>query len=420
MKSSLVKISFALAVISFYTYLFGIMDIVDYETQAGYANYGSPAGSFTDSYGTTTSGVTVTRIPDTRKMPGFADYDTPINFSATTAPAVTDSTPDGGTVSISPVSTNTGAGTTVSAVSGTTVHAPFTTPFIGTTTAPASTTRGSTTTTQPSPSNERFRVTSGGRVVESDAFDIVTRVVQNEIGSSFHKDAIKAQAIAAYTFIKRENERGTNPPVTVLLASSASDRVKEITREIWGQAIYFNNELISAVYSASAAGHTSSSRNVWGQDLPYLRSVREPFDRELDPNTNRTATFSSAEIRDNVARHTGIQLTGSPANWLRINSHVDTVYVGEMSVGGRTTFASGNTTVTITGRVFRERIMGFALRSASFTFSYDQGSDLFTFTTNGYGHGVGMSQNGAQILANRLGYTYSEILKFYYPGVEVR
>jgi stage II sporulation protein D len=64
--------------------------------------------------------------------------------------------------------------------------------------------------------------------------------------------------------------------------------------------------------------------------------------------------------------------------------------------------------------------MGFALRSASFTFVYDEGSDTFIFTTNGYGHGVGMSQNGANTLATHLGYSYVDILTFYFSGVNVR
>jgi stage II sporulation protein D len=125
-------------------------------------------------------------------------------------------------------------------------------------------------------------------------------------------------------------------------------------------------------------------------------------------------------IRDNVRRVTGIELTGDPANWLRIMSHVDTVYVGSLSIGGQTSFTRNGTTTQITGRFFREQIMGFDLRSASFTFTYNSATDSFTFTTNGFGHGVGMSQNGANTLARHLGYNYREILLFYYQGVSIR
>jgi stage II sporulation protein D len=96
------------------------------------------------------------------------------------------------------------------------------------------------------------------------------------------------------------------------------------------------------------------------------------------------------------------------------------VYVGELSVGGQTSFTRNGTVTPITGRFFREQIMGFDLRSASFTFRYNRGDDTFTFMTNGFGHGVGLSQNGANTLANHLGFDYKEILMFYYQGVNVR
>jgi stage II sporulation protein D len=96
------------------------------------------------------------------------------------------------------------------------------------------------------------------------------------------------------------------------------------------------------------------------------------------------------------------------------------VYVGEFSVGGQTSFTRNGTTTPITGRFFREQIMAFDLRSASFTFTYNRAADTFTFTTNGFGHGVGLSQNGANNLATNQGYSYRDILLFYYRGVTIR
>lgn len=117
---------------------------------------------------------------------------------------------------------------------------------------------------------------------------------------------------------------------------------------------------------------------------------------------------------------TGIELTGDPSGWLSIENRIDGNYVGQMSVGGYHSYtdSSGNS-VKITGRVFREKIMGFSLRSSSFDIAYDPGTDMFTFTTYGYGHGVGMSQNGANALATYLGYDYKQILTYYYSGTEV-
>ena len=118
---------------------------------------------------------------------------------------------------------------------------------------------------------------------------------------------------------------------------------------------------------------------------------------------------------------TGIDLTGDPSGWLSVETNVDGFYVGQMNVGGYHSYTdSSGDSVKITGRVFREKIMSFELRSSAFDVEYDANSDKFIFTTYGYGHGVGMSQNGANALATYLGYDYKEILTYYYQGTEVK
>ncbi len=94
-----------------------------------------------------------------------------------------------------------------------------------------------------------------------------------------------------------------------------------------------------------------------------------------------------------------------------ITAYEDGQYVGSMSIDGQT---------SCSGRTFRERIMSYKINSAAFKISYDSSSDTFTITTYGKGHGVGMSQWGAQILAEYMGYNYVDILLHYYPGTEVR
>ena len=95
-----------------------------------------------------------------------------------------------------------------------------------------------------------------------------------------------------------------------------------------------------------------------------------------------------------------------PATWLEITSHTDGKYVGTVRVGNTTT----------TGRKIRESILG--LRSHAFDISYDADSRLFTITTYGYGHGVGLSQYGAKAMAED-GKDWREILEWYFPGCEV-
>jgi len=309
-----------------------------------------------------------------------------------------------------------------------------TTPVTTTTPEPTITTTTPTTTptpvtTTPENSNpetvvnpimtERLTImTSNGEVTDS-ALNIISKIVQTEIGSSFDVEAIKAQAIAAYTYVMHYQSQGGLARAE--LASVASERVIENVREVLGLALYYDGVYIPAVYCASSAGYTASSVNAWGGDLPYLRSVQASFDEEHDPNYGLKATFTSTDIRVAVLERTGINLTGDPSQWLSIIDRTDTVYVGSMSVGGRTSYtdASGRE-IQFTGMTFRNIMGTRALRSPAFEFTYDSASDKFTFTTYGYGHGVGMSQNGANILAREYGYDYRQILAFYYPGTSLR
>ncbi len=261
------------------------------------------------------------------------------------------------------------------------------------------------------------RYTGSGGSVTGDAAEILAQVVMGEIGGGFNEEAIKAQAVAAYTYIKYYNDNGNVPYVAV---KTPNDTVKSCVNEVLGQAVYYNGTLIQAVYGASTAGYSSSAKNVWGIDYPYLRSQRCELDSLYDPNYGVKTTFTSEEIRNKVRSATGIELGGDPGTWFAIKDYVDNVYVGSFSIGGQTEYIdSDGDAIQITGRVMREKIMDFGLRSASFEVSYSSDTDKFTFTTYGYGHGVGLSQHGANNLANYWGYDYKEILEFYYPGTVI-
>ncbi|GHV48160.1 hypothetical protein FACS189499_07010 [Clostridia bacterium] len=274
-------------------------------------------------------------------------------------------------------------------------------------------------TADPSAAKETLTVMVNGSAFSGTALDIVSRTVQNEIGSAYEIEAIKAQAVATYTYIKMHQINGATAAVN--MANVASERVAEAVKSVLGQAIYYNNEMISAVYSASSAGYTASAKNVWGSELPYLQSVACDLDARFDPNYGLTLVLTSQEVMTQVLLKTGIELTGDPGAWFRINSYVDTVYVGQMTVGGQTSYTKNGETVEITGRTFRERVMsGQKFRSAAFDITYDSVKDIFTFKTYGYGHGAGMSQNGANLLARYNGYNYLQILEFYYKGVVIK
>lgn len=255
------------------------------------------------------------------------------------------------------------------------------------------------------PANETFTAKFNGSVQTVNAYDLICWIVNNEISESFSDEAIKAQAVAAYSYVKYHNVNGLTP--TVLVKKNPSQHIKDLVSSVWGVCCYYNGEVAQTVYMASSSGYTADARNVWGGYVPYLVSVRCPLDSEYDPNYGSTMTVSESSMRSNLESSLGITLSNNPKNWLVVTGYVDGNYVSDISVDGQK---------TISGRKLRESVLGYKLKSSAFDVYFD-GSD-FVFTTYGYGHGVGMSQNGANILGKQ-GYSYVDILKFYFTGIEV-
>lgn len=268
------------------------------------------------------------------------------------------------------------------------------------------------------PNNEIFRVNNGGTEVSGKAVDIVTMIVENEIGSTFAPEAIKAQAVTAYTYVKYHNLHGNAP--YCLLRESTNNSVRTLVESVIGEGIYYEGELIQAVYSASSAGSTASSQNVWGGYIPYLQGVYCELDELYDPNYGRKKTFSENEMKQRIFNNAGIALSGDPSTWFVIENRTEGKYVGDMKIGGESYFIDKDgDTLKTTGRRFREIIMEYDIRSSAFDIDYDANTGEFTITTYGYGHGVGLSQNGANNLARYWGWDYKKILTFYFQGTEV-
>lgn len=253
--------------------------------------------------------------------------------------------------------------------------------------------------------NETFTAKFEGSVHTVNAYDLICWIVNNEISESFSDEAIKAQAVAAYSYVKYHNVNGLTP--TVLIKRNPSQRIKDMVSSVWGVCCYYNGEVAQTVYMASSSGYTADAKNVWGGYVPYLVSVRCPLDAEYDPNYGSTMTVSESSMRSYLENYLGITLSANPYSWLIVTGYVDGNYVSEISVDGQK---------TISGRKLRENILGYKLKSAAFDVYFD--GTNFVFTTYGYGHGVGMSQNGANILGKQ-GYSYVDILKFYFTGIEV-
>ena len=297
-----------------------------------------------------------------------------------------------------------------------------TTTAVTTTTPPVNTTSATTQTTPqelppPAVGNLTVYDQRTASYITGSALDIISSIVMAEGGSFTNDEVIKAQAVASYSYILFHKNLGNTPSVVL---KNPSERVKRLVGQVLGEVVYYNNKPANTVYhSASAKGTTSTSLTVWKVNYPYLTSVSLSMP-EVSDNINYgfagvQLSYSSSQMKNIIYQKTGISLTGNPEDWFEIVSYVDDVYVGTLSIGGHTSY-SGK---TITGRVFRETIMDFKLRSSSFDIVYDAGTDTFVITTYGYGHGVGMSQYGANYLAEYKGYTYKQILEFFYKGCEV-
>ena len=422
-KGSLIKIGIALIIAISYLLVFGISERVDASEDLEAIT--TPYETAEPIEEVTTSTVSNPQQADPLEI-SFPDY-TSLNVDPLLRPFAPNGAvllPAGYEDIITTVETSkpdvelvTGDTTTTAKPTETTADAAD-----STTAAQTEATTDAVTTTEENsnPSGELLRVqySGSGGEVEVDALEILAKVVMGEIGGSFNEEAIKAQAVASYTYIKYYNKNGSAPNVTV---KEPNDKVKNCVKEVFGQALYYGDELIQAVYCASSAGYTASSKTVWGVDYPYLQSRKCELESPFDPIYGVKASFTADEVKKLVKDSIGIELDGDPGNWFAIKDYVDTVYVGSISVGGKTTYTDeGGKEIEITGRTVRETIFNYQLRSSCFEVTYNGESDKFTFTTYGYGHGVGLSQNGANSLAKSWGYDYKKILNYYYPNTQLK
>ncbi len=253
--------------------------------------------------------------------------------------------------------------------------------------------------------DETFTAKFNGSTQTVNAYDLICQIVNNEISASFSDEAIKAQAVAAYSYVKYHNVNGLTP--SVLVKGNVPQRIKDLVSEVWGVCCYYNGNVAQTVYMASSSGYTTDAKNVWGSSVPYLKSVYCPFDVGNDPNYGYQMKVSEENMRTLTEEKLGITLSGNPENWFTVTEIIDGNYVAKVNIDGQK---------VITGRSMRESILNYKLKSTAFEVTYSDG--YFTFTTYGYGHGVGMSQNGANILAKQ-GYSYEQILKHYFTGIEV-
>ncbi len=275
--------------------------------------------------------------------------------------------------------------------------------------------------------NFRIRTLTTGEVATVSVRDYVIGAVACEMPASFSEEALKAQAVAAHTYALRrkldaakqtdpklkEADFEADPPnykgyMTEELARTWFGdnfdvywgRITQACDAVLGKVLVYENEPIVAAYHSMSAGLTESAETVWQTGVPYLVPVESAGDmlaRNFEVETDVLADEVKGLL---VAKYAEIELPSDKKKWFNIKARSESGTIMELAVGD----------VTMSGQEAREM---FSLRSANFTVEY--ANNKFTFTTLGYGHGVGLSQYGADYMA-RQGATFEEILAHYYTG----
>ena len=256
----------------------------------------------------------------------------------------------------------------------------------------------------------------------------VCGVIAEEMPAAYHLEALKAQAVAARTRAvaqMRDNGCSRHPGADICTNSAhcqgyASlsecrekwkgdygvyrDRIVEAEKSTQNEILMYDNQPIQVFYHAISGGKTENAQTVFAENLPYLTSVVSQGEEQVR-GFRSEVTISFEEMAEKLSPLVVLQLTPEQVRQsLAIRSYTETGRVGSMEVGGK----------EVDAVAFRQ-VLG--LRST--WFSITMNDDGVLFHQQGYGHGVGMSQAGANIMAAN-GSSYQQILLHYYPGVFIQ
>ena len=269
---------------------------------------------------------------------------------------------------------------------------------------------------------------STGEIDKIGMREYIIGCVSAEMSASSHTEALKAQAVASYTYAKKTREQNSKHKDSELGNADITDssdkhqgylnekqrkekwgekydeyekKIETAVDAVFGSYLSFNGETVLSVYHAISAGSTQSAKSLWGTEIPYLASVESPGDK-LSPDYIKTVSFSETEFKK-AMKKCDVKLTGDAENWINGVKESDEGYVLSLTLNKQNISAS----------IIRECL---GLRSLCFNVKYTDGE--FVFTSYGYGHGVGMSQYGADYMA-RQGSSWREILLHYYQGASI-
>ena len=266
--------------------------------------------------------------------------------------------------------------------------------------------------------------------------DYLCGVVFAEMPSSFEVEALKAQAVAARSYsvykalYSSESERAQHFGADTCTDSAHCkayisyenvclkwgeeyispfwDKVKAAVSFTSGQIIVYDSEPAIAVFHAISNNLTESAENIWGGDVPYLVSVptAENENAEAIKDFSTLNIYKPEEFKSKLVSNGFREDFGeNPESWVGEITLNSSGRVDNIKICGK----------IISGKRLREI---FSLRSTDFYLEYKEIDGEFIFNVKGYGHGVGMSQHGANLMAQE-GKNYKDILLWYYMGVDI-
>lgn len=261
-------------------------------------------------------------------------------------------------------------------------------------------------------------LTVEGEPVPVPLEEYVIGVVAGEMPADFSKEALKAQAIAARTYalrvtsggketIRKDTAHQVYKPEGLRKkewdkAYPENERkVREAVTETEGKVLIHEGKLISAMFHSTSNGKTETAKNYGGTDIPYLRSVESPEDAEVSPRFEDSETFTLSQWNKKLGGDWNAAMFGT----LRLKRN-ETGRVQQAEANG----------FTMEGREVRDKL---SLPSTDFDIAYDPAKKIVHVFTKGYGHGVGMSQYGAEAFA-REGWPAEKILFHYYEGTTIK
>ncbi len=271
-----------------------------------------------------------------------------------------------------------------------------------------------------------IKLKNGDGISDVSIYEYLVGCVAAEMPAGFGAEALKAQAVAARTYLlyKTGSPSPEHPEADICGDSSCCaawasdgalhekwgdgydkyiDIIKNAVSETDGLYLSYEGAPALAVFHSSSAGSTESSGAVWNKETPYLKSVASPENIGAVPNYVFTLAVSTQEFKDTVKeRFPNADLTVSPL--LNGTERTESGRVASVKIGGE----------TVSGTELRSM---FGLRSTYLNIEETESEVIFTSV--GYGHGVGMSQYGANTMAKN-GSSFEDILAWYYPGTELK